>query len=240
MKKQLLLALAISLIFIGCGSVDTPKPSEDISKRPSMIYQPDRYGRMDMLYPVNVGIMNLNDKRVLPFYGHGEFFQEEDMKGLKQMTYLELKKSGLFARVKNIPEKAPDNIDDAFLQKMHKEYDVDMILILDVTNFNLFRSKAGKKMETGIHFGAHNIDNDTYAPGSFKIDVVASMIGQLIYYDGAIIVWSGDVSRSKRVAVTEGAVTNKELSELTQNTLKPFYTELKKHISTTAKRMGVQ
>jgi len=240
MKKQLLIALAISLIFIGCGSVEAPKPSEEVSKRPSMIYQPDRFGRMDMLYPVNVGVMQLNDKRVLPFYAKGQFFQENDMEALHQMTYLELKKSGLFARVKNIPEKVPVNIDDAFLQKMHKQYDVDMILIMDVINFNLFRSKNGKNMDTSIHMGTQNVNNDGYAPGSFKIDILASMIGQLIYYDGGIVVWSGDVSRSKRIAVTDGVVNSEQLSELAQGTLKPFYSELKKHIVTTGKRMGTQ
>ncbi|NOR57647.1 MAG: hypothetical protein GQ474_03905 [Sulfurimonas sp.] len=240
MKKQFLIALAISLTFMGCGSVDAPKPSADVSKRASMIYQPDKFGRMEMLYPVNVGIMQLNDKRVLPFYAQGQFFQEDDMDGLNQMTYLELKKSGLFARVKNIPEKIPANIDDVFLQNMHKKYDVDMILILDVTSFNLFRSKNGRHMDTSIHFGTQNVENDGYAPGAFKIDITASMIGQLIYYDGGIVVWSGDVSRSKRIAVADGVVSSEQLSELAQGTLKPFYTELKKHIFTTAKRMGQQ
>ena len=238
MKKHLLIALAISLVFVACGSVDAPKPSDNISKRPSMIYQADKFGGMEMLYPVKLGIMQLNDKRTLPFYANGQFFQENDMEGLNQMTYLELKKSGLFSQVKKIPQKAPFKVDDAFLQKMIEKYDVDMILILDVTNFNLFRSKNGKNMDTSIHMGVHNIENDTYAPGAFKIDILATMIGQLIYCDGGIIVWSGDVSRSKRIAVTDGVVNSRELSELSQGTLRPLYTALKKHIVATGKRMG--
>ncbi len=238
MKKQLLIALAISLLFIGCGGIDAPKPNDDISKRPSIIYQPDKFSKLDMLYPINVGIMKLNDKRVLPFYTKENFFQENDIDGLSQMTYFELKVSGLFAGVKNIPEKAPSNIDEAFLEKMHTKYDVDMILILDVINFNLFRSKNGKNMDTSWHMGAHNLNNDDYAAGSFKIDILTSMIGQLIYYDGGIVVWSGEVSRQKRIAVADGVVSSGQLQELSKGSLKPFYMELKKHIYTTAKRMG--
>jgi len=233
MKKQLLIALAILLIFIGCGGVDAPKPSEEITKRPSLIYQPNGLNRMQMMYPLTVGIFKIKDKRVLPFYTGGDFFQEKDVDGLHQMTYLELKKSGLFARVKMIDEEVPKNIDEAYLQSINKKYGVDMIFSFDLTDFNLFRAKQGKALEYW-----DNSSRKNYAGGAFTIEVLASMIGQLIYYDGGYIVWSGEVTRRDKIAVKDGGLTTHELSQVTKQTLQPLFLELKKHIATNGKRMA--
>ena len=237
MIKQILLVLTIVLIFIGCGGVNAPIAQQQVEKRPSLLYQPDDINQQAMLYPLNVGILKLNDKRVLPFYSKDNFFQEEDIQGLSQLTYLELKRSGLFGNIKYINETAPTQITDEFLKQMNEKHNVDMIFIFDVTAFNLFRTKQGKAMT----FTAAVKDNHRdYAKGAFTMEILSSMIGQLIYYDGGYVVWSGEVKRANKIPVTEGDISMSSLSNLTRQTLKPMFNELKLHIETTGKRMVVQ
>jgi len=234
MKKQLLSLFAIAILFIGCGGVNAPSVQEKVSKRPSMLYQPGSYERMKMKYPLKVGILKLNDKRVFPFYTSDGFFREKDISGLEQLTYLELKRSGLFEKVISINETAPFEITDDFLQKMNQKYNVDMIFVFDVTNFNLFRTKQGSSM-TASSF----VDNNKeYAQGAFTMELLSSMVGQLIYYDGGYVVWSGEVKRANKIPVSTGDLTSKQLSLLAKNALKPMFDELKKHIATTGKRMA--
>ncbi|WP_419765072.1 MAG: hypothetical protein ACNI28_01400 [Arcobacter sp.] len=236
MKKQLLIALAISLLFIGCGGVNAPIAQKQVSKRPSLIYQPTG-NQMQMKYPLNVGVLRLNDKRVLPFYSKDNFFQEEDIQGLSQLTYLELKRSGLFGSVKYINETSPVQITDEFLQQMNQKHNVDMIFIFDVTAFNLFRTKQGKAMTFALSVKDNHRD---YAKGAFTMEIFSSMVGQLIYYDGGYVVWSGEVKRANKMAVTQGDISMRDLSVLTNDTLRPMFNELKTHIKTTGKRMSVQ
>ncbi len=236
MKKQLLIVLAISLMFIGCGGVNAPVAQQKVSKRPSLMYQPSSANQMQMMYPLNVGILKLNDKRVLPFYSKDNFFQEEDIQGLSQMLYLELKRSGLFGNVKFINETATSNITSKFLEEMNQKHGVDMIFVFDVTNFNLFRTKQGKSMD----YSSFNKNHSDYAKGAFTMEVLASIVGQLIYYDGGFIVWSGDAKRANKIPVKEGDISTKDLSSLTKETLQPMFLELKNHIVATGKRMAIQ
>lgn len=243
MFKNIILLISVLSVLIGCGGPKTFKAEKDVAKRPSMLYQPDNRDSMKMKYPLSVGILKLNDKRVLPFYSQKNFFKESDIDGLQQITFLELKRSGLFETIVNIPEIAPKQIDDQFLKLMHQKYQVDMILVLDVTNFNLFRAKMGKELmkdwTIGNMFGTSQMRKE-YAIGSFSMQVRASMVGQLIYYDGGYIVWSGEMKRADLIPVTDAVLTPSQLALLSRNTLKPLFSDLKRHIAKNGKRMATQ
>ena len=225
--KNLLFVSFVALLFLGCGKPAVPVAKKDVTKRPSMIYQPNRYAKLNMKYPLNVGVLQFTDARVRPFYGKQNFFQQEDMNGLTQMTYLELKNSNLFGHVKLINEKPPFELNQDFFYKIMDKYGVDVIFIGDVTSFALTRkwTSAG---------------GTTHGTAAFETAVDLGLIGQLIYLDGGVPIWNGKVSRKNKLLVKQGKVSSTQLTSLVHETQQQMFSDLMKHIDKNGKRMMVQ
>lgn len=210
--KHILIFVTITLLFAGCGSVQPEAPKKE-SQRISLIYQPDSLITKEQKYPLTLGVLELEDKRIMPFYLSENFFQEGEIAGLSQLTYFELRRSGLFKDVIYIKEQKPQEITQEYLTQLHEKYGIDMLFIGSLTKFYLFR----EGLNTNI--------------------VHSSIIGQIIYHKGGHIIWNGEVERSNKIFSQEQAVTLNELTSLTHNTLKLMYRDMIEYIDQTGKRM---
>ncbi len=231
-KIKIITALLLSLVlFIGCGEPEVPTAIEDVTKRPSIVYQVDKYSKLPLKYPLRVGVLQLRDSRIMPFYGNDNFFKENDTDGLSTMAYLELKNSNMFNDVQLINEKVPSLVDKNFFSMIKQKYSVDIVLIGDVTSFILLRHwKSDIPMFGGPPPGI----------SAFSSSVDIGMIGQLVYLDGAIVIWSGEVNRKNKLLVKEGEITKNQLVNLVHETQQQMFSDLMKHISKNGKRMIVR
>ena len=75
--KTTAIALFASVLLSACApgvAVDKPKPAAAASK-PSLMYQPARQMVRQPKYPLKLGVLNVMDKRVVPFwYDADDFF----------------------------------------------------------------------------------------------------------------------------------------------------------------------
>lgn len=91
-------------------------------------------------YPYKLGIAIINDNRLTPFYHKCDnYFTEDIMSGLRKTITRELKGSNIFNKVKEIPIKLEHPIKKRTCLETVRDYDVDMIFLIDLSTFNLIR-----------------------------------------------------------------------------------------------------
>lgn len=229
--NYLLLLIGVIWLFTGCGAPVAPTAKKEITQRPSLIYKPNRYTKLPMKYPLKVGVLQFTDSRIMPFYGKENFFQQDDIEGLTQMAYLELKNSNLFGSVRLINEKVPFEMDQKFFYNIMDKYQVDAIFVADVTSFVLLRNwRSDIPMLGGPPAGV----------SAFSSSIDIALIGQLIYLDGGIEIWNGKVNRKNKLLVKEGEITTAQLANLATETQQQLFEDLVGHISKNGKRMMAQ
>jgi hypothetical protein len=209
----------ILLLIAGCSATE-PYPF-DSSERPSLHYKPDIQYKRQMKYPLTLGVINAIDRRNIFFYDNkDDYFSEKIPQAVSNMLFSEMKTSGLFKKVVRINEFPPEKITRKYMNKIRKEYKVDMILYTDLTRFNMLREKAGKSVVN-----------------TFKISVDVGFISQLIYLKNGYVVWADSVDRQNKELAKDGALESGALGKLADSTMKSAIGDVKVLILKTGKSM---
>ncbi|MFH1411421.1 MAG: hypothetical protein ABIG55_02115 [Candidatus Omnitrophota bacterium] len=196
-------------------------------QRASLRYQP-RSELMQKKYPLTVGVMDVSDKRATSFFlakegATDEFFQETIADGISEAFYLEMKKSGLFEKVVKIDETRPEELTAGSLSGLREQYNVDMLVVADLSKFNMVREKMG-----GLQYNSYIT----------RVDI--ELIAQLIYLKAGVVVWADVVDRISEKHSETGALRPGEVGELTTSTMGDLFSDMKVLIAETGKVMKVK
>ncbi len=119
--------------------------------RPSLSFKPDT-SRRTPKYTGKVGVLALRDRRGFKFYnGSDAFFAEPTLPALNDALYLGLKGGRVFSHIVKIPVAPNDRLTRNELKSLAQKYNVDYILLSDLTIFTLLREKMVTKKK-GIDF----------------------------------------------------------------------------------------
>lgn len=198
--------------------------------KPTMIYRPKSTPRFNRKYDLTVGILPVQDRRVMNFYWYkDDLFEEPIPLGFSDILYNELRSSQLFKKVKRINSPLPSNSDNTALQAYKEKHGVDMVISADLVAFNMLREKAGK-MTTGVQTGAV-----VAAPTRVMIDV--AMFAQLIHLESGTLIWADLVERRGQAFALMGVLAPEEVGSLTRQTLSFVFGDLKMLLSAGGKTM---
>lgn len=198
--------------------------------KPTMMYRPKSTPRFNQKYDLTVGILPVQDLRVMNFYWYkDDLFEEPILLGLSDILYNELRSSQLFKKVKRINSPLPSNADNTELQAYKEEHGVDMVISADLVAFNMLREKAGE-MTRGVQTGAV-----VAAPTRVMIDV--AMFAQLIHLESGTLIWADLVERRGQAFALMGVLAPEEVGSLTRQTLSFVFGDLKMLLSAGGKIM---
>lgn len=213
------LPAAVALMLSGCAA-DKPSPFR-LSKRPSLRYIAPCRARRVQKYAAAVGVTTVRDRRLMPFYGDRDgFFREDIPAGLSDMLCAHLRASGVFADVKRIPEPPPDKLTEQDVFRLKVDYGVDMILICDITHFNLLREKMARRITD-----------------CFKITLDVGLFCQLVYLDDGTVIWAEQVRRQSKSLAPAGAPAPAHLANLTANAWRAALSDMHVLLLKTGKTM---
>lgn len=218
--RLLVLLCSLMLVVGGCISgAQKPRPAKE-ADRLSLMYRTTGVP-MQMKYPLAVGVLTLNDKRLVPFYGTDGYFREDIPGVASDMLFAELRSSGLFGRVVRIPVTSPERIVPEDLRRLAREHGVDMLMTGSVTRFNLMREKTG-----------------TQAVSTAKVGVDVRMACQLVYPEHNVVVWADAFGREEGTLAERGMVSQAELGRLAAAAMSGAFGDMKTLISQTGRRMA--
>ena len=198
--------------------------------KPTMMYRPKSTPRFRQKYDVTVGILPVQDRRVMNFYWHkDDLFEESIPQGFNDILYTELRSSQLFRKVKRLSSPLPESPDKTALQAYKEKHGVDMVISADLVTFNMLREKEGD-MTRGVSTGAV-----VAAPTRVMIDV--SMFAQLIHLESGTLIWADLVERRGQAFALMGVLAPEEVGSLTRQTLSFVFGDLKMLLSAGGKIM---
>ena len=205
----LLPMIIITLMLVGCSATE-PYPEDD-GERPYLGYQPKIQRGLYVKYPVKLGVLYVRDQRKLLFYDEeDDYFDKRIDRSVSNMIFSEMKGSGLFKKVILIKETPPNILSKKFLSDIRNNYKVDMILVTDLTKFNMLREKSGDNV----------ID-------TFKISVDVAFVSQLIYLRNGLIIWANSVERTRKDLAKDGALEAQPLGELSCSVMRAAVADIK-------------
>ncbi|MFC1680014.1 hypothetical protein ACFL2T_07380 [Elusimicrobiota bacterium] len=224
MNTKMLSSLCVALcgaLLMGCaGARHVKVPSK--RRRPTLSYSPKSVPVRSAKYPLIVGVADLRDRRVWKFFGgKDKFFREPIIEGVSNALYNDLKASGLFSGAKRISADLPRKLTGPERLKLHTKHGVDMLLVTDLTKFNMRRIKAG-----------------VYLHDSFNILVDIAWVARLIHLDSGTVVWAGQIDRSGKESGASGVLNPGQLGRLTRDTMRKMGADMKMLIQRTGKRMA--
>jgi len=223
MRLKTLLALLLAcLLPVGCApgvAVEKPKPAE--FNKPSLMYSPGRKMVAEPKYPVKLGVLNVQDKRIVPFwYDADDFFAETISAGLSANIYRDIRFSGIFSEVVRIPEPPPAMLTAENMLALKNKYGVDMILVTYVNEFYMSREKTG------------DIRMNTYI-----LKIHAGLVSQLIYLQNGVVVWAEKVDRMQEDLTGQGVLSAGKTGELARQILRDAVGDMKTLMIQTGKVM---
>ncbi len=223
MQLKTLLAFLLScLLLTGCApgvAVEKPKPSEH--NKPSLMYQPGRRMLAEPKYALKLGVMDVQDKRIVPFwYDADDFFGETIEQGFSTNIYRDIRSSGIFGEVVRIQEQPPATLTAENMMRLKKKYGVDMILLTYINEFYMSRQKTG---ETRMN--------------TYVVTPRVGLVAQLIYLDKGVVVWAEKVDRKQEEVSDTGVLSDGKMGELSRKVLQDSVGDMKTLIIQTGKVM---
>ena len=190
------------------------KPAKE-SKRPSFMYKP-ALARLSPKYEQELGILPIIDSRVSLFYGgEDSFYKDPIITGLNRLFNLELKYSGLFAKVKSIKKLSSTNPEIPEMQTIGNANKTNLLLLTYLTGFNFNRTPV-----------------DIYPKrGRFEVDFAnalkISFVCQVIDVDTGLILFAEEISRESVEYARSGSFKMDVLQKMTKDTLRESFSDLK-------------
>ncbi|MFH2202879.1 MAG: hypothetical protein ABIJ96_07180 [Elusimicrobiota bacterium] len=216
-----LTALLCAALLTACAGARHVKPASE-KRRPTLRYTPKRADVSEVKYPLTVGVADIGDRRQAKFYGGNDgFFREPLIKGIADVLYNELKSGGVFAKVKRIPVLPPRKLTRMERAKLASEHGVDLLLITDLTRFNLRREKAGD-----------------WIADSFANIIEIAWIIRLIHLDSGTVIWADQQDRTSKQIAANGALSPSMMGSLTNKTMREMTADMNMLIYRTGKRMA--
>ena len=171
----------------------------------SLMYDSSSAIKMKQKYSQTLGILPVQDKRTRKFFvpakrqkhlqlaglrSSDDFFVESIPKAVEAMLFLELANSGLFGDMMKIPETVSHQLSPEEIERIRVKYNVDLILAVDLTRFNMVREKTGP-----IQYNSYII----------KVDV--GMVAQLLESNRGLTVWADQVHRETSKTSEDGSTS---------------------------------
>ena len=220
--KRVMAFLLSCLLLAGCApgvAVEKPKPSE--FNKPSLMYQPGRKILAEPKYALKLGVMDVQDKRIVPFwYDADDFFTETIGQGFSMNIYRDIRSSGIFGEVIRIQEQPPATLTAENMLSLKKKYGVDMILVTYVNEFYMSRQKTG---ETRMN--------------TYVVTPRVGLVAQLIYLDKGVVVWAEKVDRKQEEISDTGVLSDGKMGELSRKVLQDSVGDMMALIIQTGKVM---
>ncbi len=210
------------LLLAGCApgmAVEKPKPSE--FNKPSLMYQPGRRMLAEPKYALKLGVMDVQDKRIVPFwYDADDFFSETISQGFTMNIYRDIRSSGIFTEVVRIQEQPPATLTAENMMSLKNKYGVDMILVTYINEFYMSRQKTG---ETRMN--------------TYVVTPRVGLVAQLIYLEKGIVVWAEKVDRKQEDISNTGVLSDGKMGELSRKVIQDSVGDMKALIIQTGKVM---
>ncbi len=166
-------------------------------------------------YPFKVGVAYINDNRITPFYHNKDnFFTKDTLTALREVIIRELEASGIFGQVMELPVRVEHPVEKMANLKIVRDYDADLLLLVDLNYFNLIRGMSKDEMRIMMR----EKTSKNLSKG-MEMKVKLDAIFQLIYLKKNYVLWADAVSRSNMAFAEKGALKKGELAELVHKTV---------------------
>lgn len=223
LRKTTAAMLLGGLLLVGCApgvAVDKPKPATAAS-RPTLMYQPGLQMSAQPKYPLKLGVMDVLDKRIVPFwYDADDFFSEPVSQGLSVNIYRDIRSSGIFSDVVRIEDTPPQMFSAKSMLDLKRQYGVDMILVTHLNAFHMSRDKTG------------DIRQNTYV-----VKPHIGLVSQLIFLDNGIVVWADKVDRTQEKLTGQGVLSDGQMGQIARQIVQDAVGDMKLLILQTGKVM---
>lgn len=194
----------------------------------SLHYAP-KAAAQGLKYPLKLGVPDAADRRFMPFHMMSDkLLQEPPSQAMADIVFAELRASGLFAEVRRIREKPPEQDDAAALTAFKQRHGVDLLMLTDVRDLNMRREKDDLVTMTDVK---------RITP-EFKVVVEAAWVSRLVFPDQGIVVW-GDLLEGRAVDLArDGTLPPDQLGVLARQAIADGMADMRVLLARFGKRMA--
>lgn len=203
-----------------CLACTTVSAQAQEDKPFSLLYAPQG-AQSELKYPLKLGVLDVRDRRVLPFYSLSDGAIAEPVpRVVGDILYSEMRASGLFGEVLRLREAAPDSIDQPALLALKRRYGVDLLLVADLHSLNLHREKQGH-----------------YLSPEYTVVVQAGWVAQLIYPDEGVVVWGDGLDGKAAELAPTGTLPAHRIAAMARQAIATGMADMRALIARFGKRM---